>query len=109
MNNVIGIDLGGTKVTGAIFDKNGIIVKKSSSLLEKREGKEVGKLILDLIDELLNYLGGTSGIVSAVGVCVPGIADVKTGMVWAPNIPGWEDYPLQREIETHLKKQNTRV
>jgi predicted NBD/HSP70 family sugar kinase len=29
---------------------------------------------------------------------VPGISMVKTGTVWAPNIEGWTDYPLYREI-----------
>jgi glucokinase len=35
---------------------------------------------------------------SAIGVSVPGISHAKTGKVWAPNIPGWDDYPLRREL-----------
>lgn len=108
--NVIGIDLGGTKVTGAIFDKRGSIIKKETFLLEKRHGEEVGELIRNLIDQLISYLGASAdGVVSAVGICVPGIADIKAGSVWAPNIPGWEGYPLQAELENHLSKYVTRV
>lgn len=34
----------------------------------------------------------------AVGVAVPGIYRSATGTVWAPNIPGWDDYPLHAEL-----------
>ena len=42
---VIGIDLGGTKITGALFDENGGIRCQVSHLLEKRKGHEVGLLV----------------------------------------------------------------
>jgi glucokinase len=35
----------------------------------------------------------------SIGVSVPGISRRKEGTVWAPNIPGWEDYPLLGEIK----------
>jgi len=46
---------------------------------------------------LLN-IAETSDEVKAIGICVPGISYKETGKVWAPNIPGWEDYPLLDEI-----------
>ena len=36
--------------------------------------------------------------VEAIGISVPGISHSIKGTVWAPNIPGWEDYPLKNEI-----------
>jgi glucokinase len=96
---VIGIDLGGTKITGAVFDDDGNMLGRVSRLLEGRAGSEVGALVLSVIDRL-GALHGAAGIRS-VGVCVPGIADSKTGRTWAPNIAGWDDYPLRREIEEH--------
>lgn len=107
--NVIGIDLGGTKIIGALFDHKGTILKKETMLLEKKQGKEVGALILTLIDTLIEYVGGKAVLISAIGVCVPGIADVKSRRVWAPNIAGWEDYPLHDEIVSHLNNQTTKV
>ena len=107
--NVIGIDLGGTKITGSIFDTKGFIVKKVSYLLEKREGEEVGELIRLVIDELIKHLGSNPELVQAIGICVPGIADTKTGQVWAPNIPGWDDYPLQAELEKHVGRYGIKV
>ena len=37
-------------------------------------------------------------MIAAVGICVPGIVYSKKGTVWAPNIPGWDDYPLKQQI-----------
>jgi glucokinase len=33
---------------------------------------------------------------------VPGIYRADRGTVWAPNIPGWEDYPLRDELQTAI-------
>jgi glucokinase len=40
-----------------------------------------------------------SAPITSVGICVPGIYRRNSGTVWAPNIPGWEDYPLLREVQ----------
>lgn len=97
---VIGIDLGGTKITGAVFSCEGDILCKASALLEHRQGKEVGALIRGILDDLISQHKASD--IESVGICVPGIANVKTGKVWVPNIKGWEDYPLQQELENHL-------
>ena len=47
--------------------------------------------------------------VSALGICVPGIAHTKTGTVWAPNIPGWDYYPLLEELKTGLDNHSIRI
>ncbi|NDV94534.1 ROK family protein [Dysgonomonas sp. 521] len=96
--SVIGIDLGGTKITGALFDPQGNVLQKTASLLEHRQGKEVGLLITETID---NLISDCRTDVNAIGICIPGIANSQTGKVWAPNIKGWEDYPLQQELENH--------
>jgi glucokinase len=103
---VIGIDLGGTKIIGALFEKDGNILCKTSHFLEKRGGGEVGALVLQTIDELIAMSGEKMDNIEALGICVPGIADSKTGLVWAPNIEGWENYPLQKEIEDHVGNQD---
>jgi glucokinase len=48
----------------------------------------------------LRRAAGADGLaVEAIGAAVPGIAHAGSGRVWAPNIPGWDDYPLRRELE----------
>jgi glucokinase len=92
---VLGIDLGGTKLATALFSEEGKLVLKHVDALDQRTGKEVGMLITDAVKK---YIGDAVSPVRAIGVSVPGIAYAKTGKVWAPNIPGWDDYPLLDEI-----------
>jgi len=106
---VIGLDLGGTKLAAAIFDENGKILGKKLSPLEKRKGKEVGELIKNLVNELFQIADKKNIKISAIGACVPGISYSKTGKVWAPNIPGWEDYPLMEDLTSILKEKKIKV
>jgi glucokinase len=96
---VIGLDLGGTKLAGALFEHNGEIIFEETLPLLKRSGKEVGDLIKELVQKLISYAEGNGISVNAIGACVPGISYSKTGRVWAPNIPGWEDYSLLEDLK----------
>ena len=94
----IGVDLGGTKITAALFDANGEIAESKVALLDEREGAAVAELMVELISELLKENKITKREKKYIGICVPGIAYSKKGTVWCPNIPGWEEYPLQEHI-----------
>ena len=100
--SILAIDLGGTKIAATVFDKDGTSRGKLTQLLNGRSGKEVGVLIRNMIDKLLVSNAQNLSEIQAIGICVPGIANVKTGKVWAPNIPEWEDYPLYDEISAHI-------
>ena len=106
---VIGIDLGGTKLAGALFTRNGKVLRKSVVPLEGRQGRAVGALICQELKTLLAAARAKRLRVAAIGVSVPGISYSKTGKVWAPNIPGWEDYPLRREILAALPDKRIQV
>lgn len=106
---VIGIDLGGTKLAGAIFDSEGKIVHKDIRPLEKRQGAEVGALIVEQIKAFLDTSSRENFEIEAIGVCIPGISWSRKGTVWAPNIPGWEDYPLLQEIRSIPGAENIYV
>jgi glucokinase len=99
---IIAIDLGGTKLAAAIFSSDGMVIQKEILLLEKREGKLVGALIASTTKHLLRLAETSGHRVEAVGICVPGISYALTGRVWAPNIPGWDDYPLLEEMHVAL-------
>lgn len=93
---VIAIDLGGTKALGAVFDASGKMCARQVKLLDGAKGDAVGDIVLDLIKALCGSCRGER--VEAVGICVPGIVFSKQDVVWAPNIPGWERYPLKKRI-----------
>jgi len=92
---VLAIDLGGTKLSFAVLTEQGDILVKKTIALEKRSANQVGDLITDQIRELQQ----TSDNIQSIGIAVPGIYRHKSGTVWAPNIPGWEDYPLLQQIK----------
>lgn len=94
---LLGIDLGGTKLAMALFSGSGEISSGKAVALEGRKGSEVGSLITAMISGYLTCPAGDA--VTAIGVSVPGIYRSENGTVWAPNIPGWDDYPLLQEIK----------
>ena len=106
---VIGIDLGGTKISGALFTPEGLILKKDLKLIGDHSGADVGSLIRSMVDNLLRYAGQKNMKVDAIGCCVPGAVNQKEGTVWAPNIPGWEEYPLEEELSVSFARENIRV
>jgi len=93
----IGIDLGGTKLAAAAFTARGEVLDRESTPLADREGKAVGALILERIGKLAE-----GHALEGAGVCVPGLYRANRGTVWAPNIPGWDDYPLRDELRLAL-------
>ena len=91
---LLGIDLGGTKLALAVLSDEGKLLLKDTAILENRKGSEVGKLITDNVISIISSYERNGNNINSIGISVPGISHVLTGTVWAPNIPGWQDYPL---------------
>jgi len=95
---LLAIDLGGTKLALAVFTDNGELLEEERIALNHRSGDEVGDLICVSISTFINRQA-----ISSIGICVPGIYYQEDGKVWAPNIQGWESYPLKERIEAISK------
>jgi glucokinase len=80
-------DLGGTKIAAARVDDTGRITHR----LRAPTPSAGGIAVVDAIAQLLAQLPAKGAC--AVGVDVPGLAH-PSGVVWAPNIPGWQRMPL---------------
>jgi len=106
---VIGLDLGGTKLSAAIFDRHGNISLKTTGHLTGRTGKDVGKMIVDQTGKFMDGARNNNLQIDAIGISVPGIYHEESGRVWANNIPGWDDYPLMNEITNSIKNQKIKV
>ncbi len=102
---VLGLDLGGTKLAGALFDGGGEVLERRVAGLKQRQGRDVGALVAAMAGELLASADRRGAAVSGIGVAVPGIATHPGGRVWAPNIPGWENYPLKSDLETSIERR----
>lgn len=106
---VVGIDLGGTKLSGALFSKEGEIIHKTGLLLEDRGGAEVGAMVVQLLQDYFDYAEARHYDIDSVGICVPGISNNANQSVWAPNIRGWEAYPLFGEVRDGLNNPSIPV
>jgi glucokinase len=99
---VIGLDLGATKLAGALFDRDGGILERSALLLDGRDGDDVARLMVRQARALRDAGAARRMGVEALGVSVPGIVHHDDGTVWAPNIPGWERYPLRDAFSAEI-------
>src|SRR5262249_34675134 len=99
----IGVDLGGTNLRIAAVGANGKILEKITTGTEVSRGRE--QVIFELtssIREMLNKFRG-SGRLAGIGIGVPGIIDLQSGMLHeSRNLTGWQDYPVKEEIERKL-------
>jgi glucokinase len=99
----IGVDLGGTNLRVAAVDESGTLIEKVSTSTRVSAGRgevldEMSRTIQILADRFSSH-----GPLAGVGIGVPGIIDMESGMLReSPNLPGWADYPVQQEIERRL-------
>jgi len=95
----IAIDLGGTKCAGAIVQRKKIL-SRCVRRLDGAGGDEVYSIIIQVITSLIESSSGSE--FKGIGIAVPGIAR-SNGMVWAPNIPGWDDYQLLEKLSADFE------
>jgi glucokinase len=105
MNSLsIGVDLGGTNLRIAAVDEHGRLTEKVTLGTKVSLGREpVINDMCDAIQRLTEKFKNSSPLLG-IGIGVPGIIDMQTGMVReSPNLPGWVDAPVRAEIEQRLK------
>ncbi|MCP4541655.1 MAG: ROK family protein [Chloroflexi bacterium] len=101
---IIGIDLGGTKISTALANSTGDIIAHDYRETRAAEGLEA------VIDRMLNaarrvmaLAGVETTEITAVGLGAPGPVNVEAGvLVTLPNFPGWDRVSLKQLIETEL-------
>jgi glucokinase len=94
-----GIDIGGTKISAALFTPQGKMFGQSRVPVEPGPAEKPVRQVVRLIRGLEAEARERGGELCAIGLCIPGIVFSRTGRVWAPNIPGWDRFPLRRELE----------
>jgi glucokinase len=97
-----GVDVGGTKIASALFTREGEISARDKISIDKSGGDVAAGQIIGKIEALAKAALAAGGRLAAVGISVPGIAYSASGRVWAPNIPGWDQYPLLEKISRHV-------
>ncbi|MDO4989675.1 MAG: ROK family protein [Eubacteriales bacterium] len=90
------LDVGGTKVLGAIFnEKDEIIYRlKKRSKSEGEGSADVEKVIINVIEEMIKESGIDRSELNAIASCAPGVIDQDRGIVlFTPNLP-WRNYDI---------------
>jgi glucokinase len=100
----IGVDLGGTNLRIAAVDSNGAILERITTSTPVARGRDqVIDEMCAAIQELVSRQR-SAGELAGIGIGVPGIIEMQTGMLReSPNLPGWHNYPVRDEIQRRLK------
>lgn len=103
--NVVGIDIGGTKLATVAADSTGHILSKVRKPTFAERGPEYAlQLLFDMVRETLELAGLKQNAISAIGVSCGGPLDTKTGVVYSPpNLPGWDALPLKAKLESEFR------
>ena len=103
-SNVVGIDIGGTKLATVVADKDGNILQKVRKPTESEKGpRHAVQLLLEMVDEVLDLAKLPREDISGIGVSCGGPLDTKTGIIYSPpNLPGWDALPLKELIESEF-------
>ncbi|MFH0179716.1 ROK family protein [Streptomyces cacaoi] len=90
---VAALDIGGTKIAGALVDGDGTILARAQ---RPTPAQENGDTVMRAVEETLAELTAAPlwGRVRAVGIGSAGPVDASAGTVSPVNVPGWRDFPL---------------
>jgi glucokinase len=81
-----------------LFTREGEISAGRKTTIDKAGGDAAATQVGGEIVALAEAARTAGGRLAAVGICIPGIVYSSSGKVWAPNIPGWDQYPLLEKI-----------
>lgn len=94
----IAADLGGTKLTVALVSADGRIHRRTTEPVSQSSREAPAAQIVRLADALAP---ASHRQIFSVGVAVPGLVR-RDGAVWAPNLKGWDKFPLGRWLARRM-------
>ncbi|MFD7432864.1 ROK family protein [Streptomyces sp. NPDC059818] len=94
---VAALDIGGTKIAGALVDGSGRLLVRAQRPTPARES---GERVMGAVGDVLAELTASPlwGRASVVGIGSAGPVDASAGTVSPVNVPGWRDFPLVERV-----------
>ncbi|GGQ66078.1 ROK family protein [Streptomyces althioticus] len=94
---VAALDIGGTKIAGALVDREGRILARAQ---RPTPAQEDGDTVMAAVGAVIGDLAASPlwERASAVGIGSAGPVDASAGTVSPVNVPGWRDYPLVAQV-----------
>jgi glucokinase len=101
MTHIIAIDIGGTQMRAASYAAEGLTPCQLARTSTQRGKMGKGPIApIERLYELIETIWPRGEQVDAISVAVPGPVNPFAGVLLeAPNIPGWEDMPLQKYLQ----------
>lgn len=94
MDNIIGIDLGGTSIKGGRIEGDRIVRQTASDTQASLGGDITMNVLKGVIADLI------TDETKAIGIGVPSVVDRERGIVYnVQNISGWDEVHLRSELE----------
>lgn len=98
--NTIGIDIGGTKISGVLVDAADQVLKEDKQPTPANDSKAILETVVAMVE---NLRAGQD--LESVGVAAAGFIDAnQSHVVYAPNL-NWRNEPLKQKLEERLNCQ----
>lgn len=97
----IGVDVGGTNMTGALAAEDGTLREKIRRPTDRAGGATAGlELIAAIVSELLAHAAADRSPAERIGIGFGGPVDYEHGVVLlSHHVEGWENFPLRDELQ----------
>lgn len=94
---VAALDIGGTKIAGALVDDSGRILVRAQRPTPARED---GETVMGAVEQVLAEVGASPlwARATAIGIGSAGPVDASAGTVSPVNVPGWRGFPLVERV-----------
>ena len=93
------LDVGGTKVLGAIFNQNREIIFRLKKKSKSGSSQNIEEVIVSVVEEMIKESGIDRKKIHAIASCAPGVIDQDDGIVlFTPNLP-MRDYDMKSAME----------
>ncbi|MGW2210904.1 ROK family protein [Streptomyces sp. NPDC001781] len=94
---VAALDIGGTKIAGALVDGHGRIQARTQRATPARQD---GETVMQAVEQVLGDLAASPlwGSACVLGIGSAGPVDASAGTVSPVNVPGWRGFPLVERV-----------
>ncbi|OQY97467.1 MAG: hypothetical protein B6D41_03440 [Chloroflexi bacterium UTCFX4] len=100
---VIGVDLGGTKMFGALANIGGEIIGERTINGHGTSDEASYAMLEEIIGELMRVPRPRGQKIRGIAVGAPGVTRAQDGVVeWAPSL-NWRAYPLKQKLEKRFR------
>lgn len=106
MKKAIGIDIGGTKIAGAVVSADGSLTHLVHQPTDTSSAQAVFEQLLAVIESVCEQEGCSVNEFAGIGIGLPGKADRAAGIaVFQNNLP-WDNFPVVAKLKEHYPELN---